>query len=92
MRRHIERLDGREIISSCVKIAAASAVMSAACYFSYHFLAQKFGTQSLSSKIIDAFAPIAFGGIVFFAVAKLLGVTEIDKVFGAFARKLGRKK
>jgi putative peptidoglycan lipid II flippase len=92
MRKRIERIDGREIISAFVKIAAASAVMSAACYFSYHFLVQRFGTESLTSKIIEAFAPIALGGIVFVAAAKILGVTEIDKVFGAFARKLGRKK
>src|SRR6476661_5593126 len=38
MRRRIGRLNGREILSSFVRIALASAVMSAVCYFSYQFL------------------------------------------------------
>jgi hypothetical protein len=35
--------------------------------------------------------PIVLGGIVFFVTAKILHIGEIDKVYNAFARKLGRK-
>ncbi len=91
MRKRISRIDGREISAAFVKIAVASAVMSAVCYLSYHFLARQFGTITLSFKLIEAFVPIALGGIVFFLMAKILRVDEINKVYNAFARKLGRK-
>jgi putative peptidoglycan lipid II flippase len=91
MRKRIERIDGREIIRAFVKIAIASAVMSAVCYFSYHFLARQFGIQTFLFKFVEAFVPIALGGITFFLMAKILRVSEINKVYNAFARKLGRK-
>ncbi len=91
MRKRIGRIDGREIIASFVKITIASTVMSAVCYFSYHILARQLGTEGFSVKIIEAFVPIALGGITFFIMAKILRVNEINKVYNAFARKLGRK-
>ncbi|MCA1639535.1 MAG: polysaccharide biosynthesis C-terminal domain-containing protein, partial [Acidobacteria bacterium] len=90
MRKRINRIDGREIITAFIKIAIASAVMSAVCYFSYHFLTQQFAVKTLIIKIIEAFVPIALGGIVFFLIAKILRVGEIDKLFNALKRKLGR--
>jgi putative peptidoglycan lipid II flippase len=90
MRKRINRIDGREIIIAFIKIAIASAVMSAVCYFSYHFLTQQFAVKTLIIKIIEAFVPIALGGIVFFLMAKILRVGEIDKLFNALKRKLGR--
>ncbi len=91
MRKRIGRIDGREIIAAFVKIAIASMVMSVVCYFSYHILARQFGTNGFSVKIIETFVPIALGGITFFIMAKILRVNEINKVYNAFARKLGRK-
>ena len=91
MRKRIGRIDGREIIAAFLKIAIASAIMSVVCYFSYHFLARRLGIDGFSVKIIEAFVPIAFGGIIFFIIAKILRVNEINKVYNAFARKLGRK-
>lgn len=91
MRRRIKRLEGREILSSFIKIALASAVMSAVCYFSYYFLHAQFGGKNLIAKLIECFIPIGLGGIVFLVAAKLLRISEIDKIYNAFARKLGRK-
>ncbi|MBK8303997.1 MAG: murein biosynthesis integral membrane protein MurJ [Chloracidobacterium sp.] len=45
MRRRIKRLNGREIIASFTKIAIASAVLSAVCYATYHFIFGRFGTD-----------------------------------------------
>lgn len=90
MRRRIKRLEGREILSSFIKIALASAVMSAVCYFSYYFLHEQFGGKNLIAKLIECFIPIGLGGIVFLVAAKLLRINEIDKIYNAFARKLKR--
>lgn len=91
MRRRIKRLEGREILSSFIKIAIASAVMSAVCYFSYHFLHQQFGGKGLIAKLIECFIPIGLGGIVFLIAAKILKISEIDKFFEVFKRKILRK-
>lgn len=90
MKRKIQRLNGREIAASFFKIAGASAVMSVVCYFSYHFLAAVLSGRSLPIKMVEAFVPIALGGITFLLAAKLLGVAELNKVYASFARKLGR--
>ncbi len=92
MRRRIESINGGEILSAFFKITIASAILSAVAYGSYYFLHQSFGASNLFYKIIEVFVPIALGGIFFLIVAKLLGISEITKVYNAFARKLGLGK
>ncbi|HKP71282.1 MAG TPA: murein biosynthesis integral membrane protein MurJ [Pyrinomonadaceae bacterium] len=90
MRKRIRRLNGRSIATSFFKIAIASVVMSAVCYFSFHYLDARFPTRTFSVKMMEVFVPITIGGVVFIACAKLLGVHEIEKVYRIFAKKLGR--
>lgn len=91
MRKRISRIDGGEIIAAFVKIAVASAIMSAVCYFSYYFLTQQFGAKTLTTKFVEALVPIALGGITFLLMAKVLRVEEVSKLYNALTRKLGRK-
>ncbi|HEX8370841.1 MAG TPA: murein biosynthesis integral membrane protein MurJ [Pyrinomonadaceae bacterium] len=90
MRKRISRLNGREIFSAFARIAMASVIMSAVCYFSYYFLHRQFGGDGFIFKAIECFVPIALGAGVFFAAAKILKVSEIDRLYNAFARKLKR--
>lgn len=90
MRKRIERLNGREIFTAFLKIALASAVMSVVCYFSYHFLHKQFNGRNLLFKSIECFIPILLGGLTFVVMAKLLKVSEINKLYNALARKLRR--
>jgi putative peptidoglycan lipid II flippase len=90
MRKRISRLNGREVLSSLIRIVIASAIMSAVCYFSYYFLHQQFGGKTLIYRMIEAFVPIGLGVIVFLISAKLLKIDEVNKVYNAFARKLKR--
>ena len=41
--------------------------------------------------MIEAFVPIVLGGITFVVAAKLLGVSELEKLYRTFARRLGLK-
>lgn len=91
MRRRIERINGKDIISSFVRIGAAAAIMSLVCYLSYHFLLNQFGMTSFSTKLIEVLVPIMLGGITFVLAAKILRVSEITQLANTFARKLGRK-
>ncbi|MEP6788295.1 MAG: lipid II flippase MurJ, partial [Acidobacteriota bacterium] len=90
MRKRIKRLNGRVIAFGFLKIAAASAVLSAVCYLSYHFLSDQFGTATIKVQLVEALVPIALGGIAFVIAAKLMRVTELEQAFGMVRRKLGR--
>ena len=90
MRKRIKRLNGREILFSFLKIAAASAALSAVCYASYQYLFNRFGVGTFTIKLIEAFVPIALGGATFVIVAKLLRVAELERLYGMLRRKLGR--
>jgi len=91
MRRRINRLNGREVFSSFVRIAAASLIMSAAAYFTFRLLAS-FLTMSFITKLIEAFVPIGVGGLTFLVAAKLFRIRELEKLFDIFARRFGGKK
>ncbi len=90
MRRRIKRLNGRVILFSFAKIAAASAILSAVCYFSYHFMYNRYGAGTFSIKLAEAFIPIGLGGVAFVIAAKLLRVTELEQAYGSIRRKLAR--
>lgn len=91
MRKRIDRLNGREILSALLKILIASATMSAVAYGSYYLLTNYLGAKTLVIKLMEAFIPIALGGITFFAMAKILKVSEVEKLVGALKRKLLRR-
>ncbi|QYO66722.1 murein biosynthesis integral membrane protein MurJ [Leptolyngbya sp. 7M] len=90
MRRRIRRLNGREIFEGFLRVAAASAVMSAVCFFSYRLLHSYFAEHNLMVRFIEAFIPIALGGITFLIMAKLLHISEIEQLSAIIRRKFAR--
>lgn len=93
MRRRIGRINGRELGLAFAKIAIASALMSLVSYLSYQFLTNWFGPdKSFVVELIEAFVPIGVGGITFLGSAKLLRITEIEKVYRTLAEKLRGKR
>jgi putative peptidoglycan lipid II flippase len=90
MRKKIDRINGREIMSSFIRIAIASAIMSVVCYFSYNLLAKQLGIEGFTVHLIEAFVPIILGGITFVVAAKLLKIDELEKVYNGLARKFSR--
>jgi putative peptidoglycan lipid II flippase len=92
MRKRVGRLNGRELGVAFLKIAFASALMSAVSYLCYRFLTTSLGEKTFAVRLIEAFVPIGLGGLTFLVVAKLLRITEVDKVYNMLARKLGVRK
>lgn len=91
MRRKIARINGRDILASLVKISIASAAMSAVAYGSYYLLTNYFAADKhFWIRFAEAFVPMALAGITFLIAAKLLRVTELEKVVGMLRRKLGK--
>jgi putative peptidoglycan lipid II flippase len=92
MRRRIQRLEGRRIVSSFLRIAVASAALSAASYFTYVWLHAALGGRSLTARLIETFVPIAVGGAVFLIAARLLGVEELKQAVQAVAGRFLRRR
>jgi peptidoglycan biosynthesis protein MviN/MurJ (putative lipid II flippase) len=90
MRRRINRLNGRDIVVTFVKVVAASAVMSGVAYGIFYALHGWLGGAGFLHKAAEALIPVGIGGLTFLGVAKLLRVSEIEKVYALFARKFGR--
>jgi putative peptidoglycan lipid II flippase len=90
MRRRIQRLNGKNIVRSFLKIAAASALLSIVCYFTYHFMVNYFGTATFLLRLTEALLPIALGGTVFVITAKLLRVHELEQLYGTLRRRFAR--
>jgi putative peptidoglycan lipid II flippase len=90
MRRRTSGLNGRDIIVSLAKILVVSAIMSAVAYGAYYFLHLRFGAAGFTVRLVEALVPIALAGLTFAVAAKLMRIDEIEKVYRAFARKLGR--
>ncbi|HVF47096.1 MAG TPA: murein biosynthesis integral membrane protein MurJ [Pyrinomonadaceae bacterium] len=91
MRRRINRINGRGIISSLVRMIIASAAMSAAGYLIYRVLDSYLVDSSYMVRLIKALVPIAAAGIVFVVAAKLLRITELEQIVGNISRRLTRK-
>src|SRR5690606_36931255 len=92
MRKRIRRLNGRSIFTSFMKIAAASGVMSVVCHFSYRFITTQFVHKNIWIRLIEAFVPIALGGVTFVLAAKILRVGELEKAFNAVTAKFRKRK
>ena len=91
MRRRINRINGRQMLNSFIRIAAASALLSAASYFSYYFLAMRLGVDGFLVRLIEVFVPIAIGGTVFLVAAKFFGVRELNQAYDNFAKRFLRR-
>jgi len=92
MRKRIKRLNGRSVFTSFLKIAAASAIMSVVCHYSYRFISVQFAHESIWTRVIEAFAPILLGAVTFVIAAKLLRVEELNKAFKMIGSKLRRSQ
>jgi putative peptidoglycan lipid II flippase len=90
MRRRIGRLNGRDIMASFAKVAAASTVMSAVAYGTYYLLAAGMGEKVFWVRAVQAFVPIGLAGLVFLLAARLLRIGEVEKVISILKRKLER--
>jgi putative peptidoglycan lipid II flippase len=88
MRKRIKRLNGKKIFSAFVRISVASALMSVCAWSVFNLLHSKFGASNLIYKALECLIPIGFSVLVFFIIAKLLKIEEVDKLYKAFARRI----
>jgi putative peptidoglycan lipid II flippase len=92
MRRKLGHLEGRELASTFLKVLAASLVMGALSWMTSYEIENRFGTEQFLLRLIDVGVSISVGLIVFYLLARLLHVSELDQITGALRRKLVNRK
>jgi putative peptidoglycan lipid II flippase len=91
MRRKLDGIEGRGILSTFAKVTLASAAMGAVCLFLSGRIENYLGMDGLFARLINVGASIAVGVAVFYLVARLLKVGELTQLTGAIGRKFGAR-
>jgi len=90
MRRRIGSIEGRRTAITVAKILGASAAMAAVCWGTSSAIARMAG-YSCGAKTVNVAASVTIGAAVFYAIARLLGVSELklatDAIVGRFLRR-----
>jgi putative peptidoglycan lipid II flippase len=90
LRRRIGGIQGRRLTVSFVKIAAASAMMGAACALSSRSIEHWMGVSRMA-RVIDLAVSVPLGLIVFFAMAKWFRLPEMESARRALLAPLARR-
>lgn len=85
MRRRVGRLHGRALCWSIARIAAASALMGAACRVS-SLTVHAIGAHGRIANLADLAVSIPLGAVTFYAAARWLGIRELEDLVGAARR------
>ncbi|MDQ7792478.1 MAG: murein biosynthesis integral membrane protein MurJ [Clostridia bacterium] len=80
LRRRLGNLDGRRILRSTVKFAAASLAMGLAVAAAYSYTASFFDTALLTHRLLQVSGLIALGGAVYLGAAALLRTEELARI------------
>jgi putative peptidoglycan lipid II flippase len=91
MRRKIEGIEGRGLLSTFAKVMVASAAMGAVCWLLSDRIENYMGLDGLFARLINVGASIAVGVVVFYLGARLLKVGELTQLTGAIERKFGAR-
>ena len=90
MRRHVYRLETRQLLGSLLRICLAGAVLALVCWAANHWWLDHWSDMRLVRKLIGLLSAIAAGAGMFFATAFVLGVNEVRDLFGIVRRKVAR--
>jgi putative peptidoglycan lipid II flippase len=92
MRRKLDGIEGRGLLSTFTKVTLASAAMGAVCLLLSDRIENYLGLDGLFARLINVGASIAVGVVVFYLGARLLKVGEITQLTGAIERKFRSRR
>jgi putative peptidoglycan lipid II flippase len=87
MRRKLDGIEGRSLLSTFAKVTLASAAMGAVCWLVSDRIENYLGLVGIFARLINVSASIVVGVIVFYVGARLLKVGELTQLTGAIERK-----
>lgn len=89
MRRKLGGIEGRSLAVTFVKVSAASALMGVVCWLVSSQMVNNMNTSSLLARIEIVGVSVVLGVVVFYIAARVLKVSELDKMVNAMRRKFG---
>jgi putative peptidoglycan lipid II flippase len=90
MRQELRRFEFGALLSLTLRVAAASAVMGAACLASTHWLLPDWAARGFWPRLLWLLATIAVSAALFAISATVLKVSELTAITAAFRRRLQR--
>jgi putative peptidoglycan lipid II flippase len=92
MRRNLTRFETRALMATLAKALLACAALAAVCWMSMHWLLAHWQVQHFVPKLSYLLGTIVVAAVVFFGVASLLRIPELDELTGAVMRRLRRRR
>lgn len=90
MRNATGSLETRQLVFGSSKLLVAGAAMSAVCFFGARWMAADWGLAGRAVHALQLGGVIAAAAGVFFLLARMLRVEEMDDLLGALRRRLKR--
>ncbi|MEP6671152.1 MAG: murein biosynthesis integral membrane protein MurJ [Chthoniobacter sp.] len=90
MHKEVKRLETRQMIVTLAKLAVAGGVLALVCWAGNTWVLAGWSEEGFLVRVLLLFVTIAVAATVFFAVALLLRMEELDDVSALAKRKLGR--
>src|SRR5213595_1053078 len=87
MRRHVSRLETRQMLIGLGKICLAGALLALVCWAANYWWLDAWASLRFFPKLCELLVAIAFGAMVFFSGAFLLRVSEVQDIIDVFRRK-----
>jgi len=92
MRRHLQRFEGRALLSLTLRVGLAAAVMAAVCLASMQWLLPGWAGAGFWLRLGWLLATIVVAAAIFAACATGLRVSELTAITAAFRRRLQRAR
>jgi putative peptidoglycan lipid II flippase len=92
MRRKLDGIEGRSLLSTFAKVMLASAAMGAVCWLVSDRIENYLGMDGVFARLINVGVSIAVGVVVFYLGALLLKVGELTQLTGAIERKFRSRR
>jgi peptidoglycan biosynthesis protein MviN/MurJ (putative lipid II flippase) len=87
MRRHVLRLETRQLLVGLGKMGLAGAVLALVCWAANYWWLGAWAQLRFFPKLCELLVAIAVGAAAFFACAFLLRVNEVQEIVGIFRRR-----
>jgi peptidoglycan biosynthesis protein MviN/MurJ (putative lipid II flippase) len=87
MRRHVRRLETRQLLVGLGKMCLAGAVLGLVCWAANYWWLGAWAQLRFFPKLCELLVAIAVGAAAFFACAFLLRVNEVQEIVDIFRRR-----
>ncbi len=92
MRKATGSMETRRMVVGLVKLALAGAALGAVCFWGNRWLALDWALRGTALRVAELVGVISVAAIVFFTVAVVLRVEEMEDLLGVVRRRIARRR